>query len=85
MAINSSDNDRFADVRYLTMREVCELVHYSRTHIYRLEKKGEFPRRRKIGPGRIGFLESEVHHWMKSRPLAPMLPTHSDAWMGAPL
>ena len=85
MAINSSDNDRFADLRMLTMREVCDLTHYTRTHIYRLEDEGKFPRRIKIGPGRIGFRECEVREWLKSRPLAPLPPKRPDDWQGAPL
>lgn len=71
-------NDPFADLRILTMHEVCELTHYSRTHIYRLEKAGQFPRRLKMGPGRIGFRRSDYEKWFHSRPFAPKPPDDPD-------
>jgi predicted DNA-binding transcriptional regulator AlpA len=60
------------------MKEVCELTGYSRTHIYRLERVGRFPRRRKLGLAKIGFLRSEVHDWIDNLP-KPDLPPEDDA------
>ena len=71
---NASTPDPFADFRILTMREVCELTRYSRTHIYRLEKAGGFPRRRKMGAARIGFRRTEFEAWFNARPFAPLPP-----------
>jgi prophage regulatory protein len=39
----------------------------SRTSIWRMEKGGKFPRRRQLGPRRVGWIESELLEWMKSR------------------
>jgi prophage regulatory protein len=36
-------------------------VDYSYCHLYRLERAGLFPKRRKLGPGRVGWLESEIN------------------------
>jgi prophage regulatory protein len=40
----------------------------SRASIYRYAARGLFPARRRIGPGRVAWLASEVLAWMKSRP-----------------
>lgn len=41
----------------------------SRTTIWRLERAGEFPPRRRIGANAVGWLRSEVVSWMRSRPV----------------
>lgn len=67
-----------SDRGFYSMKEVCELTGFSRTHIYRLERVGRFPRRRKLGLAKIGFVRSEVHHWMENLP-RPDLPPEDDA------
>ncbi|WP_084029845.1 AlpA family phage regulatory protein [Bradyrhizobium sp. LMTR 3] len=43
-------------------------VRYSRQHLDRLEKAGQFPRRVKLTPnGRVGWVQSEIHDWLKDR------------------
>lgn len=54
-------------MRILSMKQLRELVLYSPQHIYRLEKAKEFPKRVRLGPNRVGWIESEVHEWLKSR------------------
>lgn len=69
-----STHDPHAHLRvFLSMKEVCAITGYSRTHIYRLERAGLFPRRRKIGLSKIGFLKKEVDEWANNRPI-PDLP-----------
>ena len=51
--------------RIICMRELRRLVPYSAAHIYRLESQGKFPRRVKIGAGRVGWLESELSAWLE--------------------
>jgi prophage regulatory protein len=41
----------------------------SRASIYRYAARDLFPARRRIGPGRVAWLASEVLAWMESRPL----------------
>lgn len=64
--------DPMAGLRFLTMIEVCALTTYTAQHIYRLERQGKFPRRRRIGPNRIGFLLKEIEKWMTDRPVAEL-------------
>ncbi len=53
--------------RLLSCEQVSEAVGYSRVHIYRLMKAGEFPQRVQIGRNRVGWLESEVAEWLEER------------------
>ena len=54
----------------LTTEEVVATVGLSRTSIWRLEQRGEFPRRRQVSTQRVGWLHSEVMAWVESRPEA---------------
>ncbi len=54
-------------MRALTKRAVTGRVCYSGNHINRMEAAGRFPRRIKIGPNRVGWLESEIDDWIAAR------------------
>jgi prophage regulatory protein len=54
-------------MRILCKKELRALVLYSPAHIDRLEKAGTFPKRVPLGPGRVGWLESEVLAWLEER------------------
>jgi prophage regulatory protein len=47
--------------------ELRNRVPYSRSHIDRLERSGNFPRRLKIGPNRIAWLSAEIDQWIEER------------------
>jgi prophage regulatory protein len=64
----------FAVDRFILEDECLELTTLTKVTRWRMEKRGEFPRRRKISPGRIGWLESEVRAWMESRPASDIPP-----------
>lgn len=57
-----SDTDRI-----LRAREVQELTGLSRTTIWRMERKGEFPARVPLSAGSVGWRLSEVEGWMIDR------------------
>ena len=67
-----SNPDFLPHLRMLTMKQVCALTGYSRTHIYRLEAAGDFPRRVKLGPNSIRFYSGEIEAWMLARPRAAL-------------
>ncbi len=54
-------------MRMLSKRQVRELVLYSPAHISRLEQAGKFPKRVKLGPARVGWIEEEVLRWLLER------------------
>ena len=54
-------------MRILSKRQLKELVLYSPQHIARLELAGRFPKRVKLGPCRVGWIENEVLDWLHKR------------------
>jgi prophage regulatory protein len=54
-------------MRLLSKKAVRELVIYSPQHIARLEAAGQFPKRVRLGPGRVGWVEEEVQAWLQER------------------
>lgn len=54
-------------MRILSKRQVRELVLYSPQHIARLEAADQFPKRVRLGPNRVGWLEEEVLDWLRER------------------
>jgi predicted DNA-binding transcriptional regulator AlpA len=53
--------------RILRIKKVIELTGLSRTTIWRMERKGEFPARVQLGVGSVGWRYSEVNGWIKAR------------------
>lgn len=49
------------------LREVVSLTRLSETTIWRLEKKGDFPARKRLSPGRVGWITEEVQTWLLTR------------------
>lgn len=55
---------------FVKMKKVIEMTCLSKATLWRLEKKGDFPAKRNISEGRIGWVLSEVLEWIESRPKA---------------
>ena len=53
--------------RVITRRELGHLVPYTPQHILRLEKKGKFPKRIKVGERRVGWWLHEVMAWLEQK------------------
>ena len=49
--------------RFIRERECRQLTGLSRTTRWRLERKGRFPKRRKISPNGVAWLLSEILSW----------------------
>ena len=47
--------------------EVQSMVGLSRTTIWRLERKGKFPARKKLGENSVAWLKEEVEKWIQTR------------------
>ena len=47
--------------------EISELIPYSQNHLRRLEAKGQFPKRIRIGENRIAWLKDEIDSWIEDR------------------
>ena len=60
--------DRSADYpRILLESEVADLTRLSSVTIWRMERKGTFPKRIKLGEKRIGWIDAEVRAWFSDR------------------
>ncbi|MDC0947958.1 AlpA family transcriptional regulator [Gammaproteobacteria bacterium] len=53
--------------RILRAAEVQSLTSLSRTTLWRMEKRGDFPQRISLGVGAVGWRWSEVERWINSR------------------
>ena len=52
---------------FILAQEMTALVPFSPNHLRRLEAKGQFPRRIRIGANRIAWLRDEVEQWLTDR------------------
>lgn len=46
-------------MRMISKRQLKELVLYSPQHVARLEAAGKFPKRVRLGPSRVGWIEQD--------------------------
>ena len=63
---NTVDNNASVK-KFIVLPQVQEIVPYSASHIWRLEKSGEFPKRIRLGGNRVAWLQSEVNSWVESK------------------
>ena len=57
-------------VRMLRLPDVCEITGLSETTVWRREKDGLFPRRRRLGANLVAWRSDEVQEWIESLPEA---------------
>jgi prophage regulatory protein len=57
-------------MRMLRLKDVIRVTGLARMTIWRLERKGDFPLRRQLGPRSVAWLERDVQEWMEHRPVA---------------
>jgi len=53
--------------RLIRRAELKRRVPYSLTHVWRLEREGQFPKRIVIGENRVAWDEAEVDAWIEAR------------------
>lgn len=53
--------------RLLAWGELAQIVPFSRQHVARLERRGLFPARLQLGPGRVAWKVSEIERWIENR------------------
>ena len=54
-------------MRYLRHNEVLARVGVAAVTLWRWEKMGHFPKRRKLGPRLVGWDEGEIDNWHATR------------------
>ncbi len=55
------------DDRFLREPEVRRITGLSRTTRWRMERRGEFPHKRRISKNAVAWLASEIKTWMAER------------------
>ncbi|MGY9058001.1 MAG: helix-turn-helix transcriptional regulator [Alphaproteobacteria bacterium] len=68
---------------YETPELLKALGNISRTTLWRMERQGDFPRRRQITPNRVCWLASEVEAWAEARPTAAANPEMAERARGS--
>jgi prophage regulatory protein len=53
--------------RILSVRQVSEVIGLSRATIWRLGRRGDFPKAVALSPGRVGWPEHAVRAWLQQR------------------
>lgn len=53
--------------KFIMLPQVREIVPYSASHLWRLERAGQFPKRVRLGGNRVAWLQSEVSAWVESK------------------
>jgi predicted DNA-binding transcriptional regulator AlpA len=53
----------------LRLKDVATLVGLSRTTIWRFERDGKFPKRRRLSVNAVGWMASDVRQWVAERRL----------------
>ena len=53
--------------KFIMLPQVREIVPYSASHLWRLERAGQFPKRVRLGGNRIAWVQSEVSAWVESK------------------
>jgi prophage regulatory protein len=60
-------NEAPSEPRLITRRQLRTMIPFTPQHILRLEKKGRFPRRIRIGANRVAWLLAEIEDWVAAR------------------
>ena len=53
--------------RFIREAECRNRSGLSRTTRWRMERRGQFPKRRQLSQGAVGWLESEISAWLEAR------------------
>ena len=56
--------------RIIRPEELVDRLGISRTTLWRLQKRGEFPPPLQLSPNAVGWSEAEITEWLESRPRA---------------
>lgn len=61
-------------MKFLRRHAVEELTGLSYVTLWRYERAGDFPARRRLGPNSVAWVEHEVESWIKSRQVVTRTP-----------
>lgn len=51
--------------RILRPKEVCTILGIGRTTLWRLEKAGELPKKKRLSAGAVGWMKSDIYRMLE--------------------
>lgn len=72
--MNESSKKTMVQPIFLDLPTVAQVVALSTATVERLEREGQFPKRRQLSGQRVGWLVREVQEWAESRPVSNLPP-----------
>lgn len=57
-------------LKIIRPKELSEILSVNPVTVWRMEKRGELPPRKKISNRTVGWLESDIREWLENRPNA---------------
>jgi prophage regulatory protein len=67
MTLKGQNYNNITSMRDYVALTQGELIPYSQNHLRRLEAKGQFPKRIRIGENRVAWLKDEIDSWIEER------------------
>jgi prophage regulatory protein len=64
---------RLPEAELILKHERKRLVPLSEPTIWRMERRGEFPQRIRVSPGRVAWRRSEIERWLEQRQRASLV------------
>jgi prophage regulatory protein len=61
-------------MRMLRIKQIIAMMGLSRMTIYRLERAGLFPTRRKLGKNSVAWIDDDIASWIAARPSGVVAP-----------
>ncbi|MDE4622132.1 helix-turn-helix transcriptional regulator [Sinorhizobium meliloti] len=52
----------------MTIQQVCKATSLSRTTLWRLQQRGDFPKGMRLSSSRVAYAIPEIEKWIASRP-----------------
>lgn len=52
---------------FLSLGEVCDRLSVSRATLWRMTRRGDFPKPVRLSPGRVGVPADEFHDWQQAK------------------
>lgn len=71
--------------RILSVQEAGNRVNLGKSRLYELIAAGEFAPLIRVSKGRVGFRESDIDAWIRSRPVVELHRTFAKAAQSAPV
>ncbi len=60
------------EIGFYDKRQIRDLTTLSAVTIWRMERRGEFPKSKQLSRNRVGWPRAAVNEWLRERSVAPV-------------